>query len=113
MASLCGSQSGGDVFSDAGPETPDSSVKEESDSPEVGPRACLWQDCHEVFSGKGELVEHVNEVHMETKKGSDEYPCLWQVRGEGEGTILGREKESRLFYYEDQRRVIFLKTGKM
>ena len=87
VASL-NSGGGGDIYSDTCPETPDSSVKEEamdeenssSNSPaDVGPRTCLWQDCSEVFGCQWDLVEHVNEAHMETKKGSDDYPCMWQV----------------------------------
>ena len=42
---------------------------------------CLWADCgaQEFLSQRG-LVDHVNESHMEIKKGFDELPCLWKVR---------------------------------
>eukprot|EP00095_Tigriopus_kingsejongensis_P005837 snap_masked-scaffold425_size175135-processed-gene-0.17 protein:Tk05837 transcript:snap_masked-scaffold425_size175135-processed-gene-0.17-mRNA-1 annotation:"zinc finger protein glis3-like" len=67
--------------SPSGPETPDSSVKEEMldlNSPDTGRYVCLWMSCHEEFGSQKVLVDHVNDTHMETKKGCDELPCLWQ-----------------------------------
>ena len=67
--------------SDTCPETPDSSVKEDTDvnSPDSGNYVCLWQDCNEEFDNPKTFVDHVNEAHMETRKGCEEFPCLWKV----------------------------------
>jgi hypothetical protein len=67
--------------SDTCPETPDSSVKEETDvnSPDTGNYLCLWLDCNEEFDNPKTYVDHVNEAHMETRKGCEEFPCLWKV----------------------------------
>ena len=67
--------------SDTCPETPDSSVKEDTDvnSPDTGNYVCLWQDCNEEFDNPKTYVDHVNEAHMETRKGCEEFPCLWKV----------------------------------
>ena len=67
--------------SDTCPETPDSSVKEDTDvnSPDSGSYVCLWQDCNEEFDNPKTFVDHVNEAHMETRKGCEEFPCLWKV----------------------------------
>ena len=67
--------------SDTCPETPDSSVKEEIDvnSPDTGSYLCLWLDCNEEFDNPKTYVDHVNESHMETRKGCEEFPCLWKV----------------------------------
>merc|ERR1712228_1083183 len=66
--------------SDTCPETPDSSVKEDTDvnSPDSGNYICLWQDCNEEFDSPKTFVDHVNEAHMETRKGCEEFPCLWK-----------------------------------
>ena len=70
------------VSSDTCPETPDSSVKEESadtvNSPDTGSYICLWQDCAEEFVTQKTLVEHINENHMDNKKGCEEFPCMWK-----------------------------------
>ena len=67
--------------SDTCPETPDSSIKEETDvnSPDTGSYICLWLDCNEEFDNPKTYVDHVNEAHMETRKGCEEFPCLWKV----------------------------------
>ena len=45
---------------------------------------CLWADCDAPeFLSQRALVDHVNESHMEVKKGYDELPCLWKVRSDG------------------------------
>jgi hypothetical protein len=69
------------VSSDTCPETPDSSVKEEADvnSPDTGSYVCLWMECHEEFVTQKALVEHISDNHMESKKGCEEFPCLWKV----------------------------------
>ncbi|TRY75430.1 hypothetical protein TCAL_00706 [Tigriopus californicus] len=75
---LYGTPKGQDMSS-SGPETPDSSVKEEMlDSPDTGKYVCLWLSCHEEFGCQKALVDHVNDTHMETKKGCDELPCHWK-----------------------------------
>ena len=70
------------ISSDTCPETPDSSVKEEADvnSPDTGSYVCLWQDCLEEFPAQKALVDHITDSHMESKKGCEEFPCLWKVR---------------------------------
>ena len=67
--------------SDTCPETPDSSVKEEIDvnSPDTGSYVCLWLECNEEFDSPKAFVDHVNETHMDTRKGCEEFPCLWKV----------------------------------
>ena len=70
------------ISSDTCPETPDSSVKEEADvnSPDTGSYVCLWQDCLEEFPAQKALVDHITDSHMESKKGCEEFPCLWKVK---------------------------------
>ena len=70
------------VNSDTCPETPDSSVREDGDvnSPDTGSYICLWQDCHEEFTVQKNLVEHINDNHMNSQKGCEEFPCMWKVR---------------------------------
>jgi zinc finger protein GLIS1/3 len=55
-------------------------VKEETDvnSPDTGNYICLWLDCNEEFDNPKTYVDHVNEAHMETRKGCEEFPCLWK-----------------------------------
>ena len=63
-------------------------MKEEPDCAAAPPPPaswrCLWSDCDapEFLSQRG-LVDHVNESHMEVKKGYDELPCLWKVSESG------------------------------
>eukprot|EP00096_Caligus_rogercresseyi_P014067 TRINITY_DN6603_c0_g1_i1.p1 TRINITY_DN6603_c0_g1~~TRINITY_DN6603_c0_g1_i1.p1 ORF type:complete len:562 (-),score=173.43 TRINITY_DN6603_c0_g1_i1:720-2405(-) len=65
------------------PGSPDSTIKEELLEPlgngceDSGTYTCFWVDCGEEFENQGRLVDHVNGVHMETKKGCEELPCLW------------------------------------
>ena len=81
------------------PETPDSSsIKEEAyygdavspalagggggasvGETDTGSYTCMWADCKEEFYSQKTLVEHVNDSHMETRKGCEEFPCLWKV----------------------------------
>ena len=68
------------LSSDTWPETPDGSLKEEVDSPDTGAYICLWDLCHEEFETQKSFVDHLNDAHTETKKGCDEFPCLWKVR---------------------------------
>ena len=83
---LCGSIEAANSSS-RDPETPDSSVKEEpaaecAPTPPTASWTCLWADCGaQEFPSQRGLVDHVNESHMEIKKGFDELPCLWKVRG--------------------------------
>ena len=81
---------GSEATNSSHPETPDScSVKEEPDSglpsaPAQTSWRCLWADCDAPeFLSQRALVDHVNESHMEVKKGYDELPCLWKVRSDG------------------------------
>ena len=67
------------LSSDTCPETPDGSLKEEVDSPDTGAYICLWDCCNEEFESQKLFVDHLNEAHTETKKGCDEFPCLWKV----------------------------------
>ena len=81
---------GSEATNSSHPETPDScSVKEEPESglasaPAQTSWRCLWADCDAPeFLSQRALVDHVNESHMEVKKGYDELPCLWKVRSDG------------------------------
>ena len=81
---------GSEATNSSHPETPDScSVKEEPESglpsaPAQTSWRCLWADCDAPeFLSQRALVDHVNESHMEVKKGYDELPCLWKVRIDG------------------------------
>jgi hypothetical protein len=67
------------LSSDTCPETPDGSLKEEVDSPDNGAYICLWDLCHEEFETQKSFVDHLSDAHTETKKGCDEFPCLWKV----------------------------------
>ena len=68
------------LSSDTCPETPDGSLKEEVDSPDTGSYVCLWDNCNEEFETQKLFVDHLNDAHTETKKGCDEFPCMWKVR---------------------------------
>ena len=81
---------GSEATNSSHPETPDScSVKEEPESglasaPAQTSWRCLWADCDAPeFLSQRALVDHVNESHMEVKKGYDELPCLWKVSSDG------------------------------
>ncbi|XP_040567294.1 uncharacterized protein [Lepeophtheirus salmonis] len=65
------------------PGSPDSTIKEELLEPiasqeDSGVYTCYWIDCGEEFENQERLVDHVNGIHMETKKGCEELPCLWK-----------------------------------
>ena len=47
---------------------------------DTGSYVCLWADCNEEFYSQKTLVDHVNDSHMDTRKGCEEFPCLWKVR---------------------------------
>jgi len=49
------------------------------DSPDSCAYTCLWDFCHEEFDNQKSFVEHLSEIHTETKKGCEEFPCLWKV----------------------------------
>ena len=71
------------LSSDTCPETPDGSLKEEVDCPDTGTYLCLWDCCNQEFESQKLFVDHLNEAHTETKKGCDEFPCLWKVKNKG------------------------------
>ena len=62
------------------PETPEDSLK--GGSPDTGAYTCLWDSCLEEFESQKLFVEHLNEAHTDTRKGCDEFPCLWKVMSE-------------------------------
>lgn len=37
---------------------------------------CKWRDCFRVFDDQSSLVEHIEKVHVEVKKGED-FSCFW------------------------------------
>lgn len=52
-------------------------VEDENDGEEDRePKECKWQNCNKIFSGKMELVAHIEKTHVVCKKG-DEFTCYW------------------------------------
>lgn len=49
-------------------------IKEEPSAGDV--LQCLWKDCYIEFSNQGQLVEHIEKRHVETRKG-EEFSCHW------------------------------------
>lgn len=37
---------------------------------------CKWQDCFIVFENQSALVDHIEKIHVEVKKGED-FSCFW------------------------------------
>jgi len=69
------------LLSDCGPDTPDSSIKEEASeeaSEGTGVLACRWRSCGREFTEKRYLVDHVTSCHIEQRKGCDDFPCYWE-----------------------------------
>ena len=92
------------LSTDTCPETPDSSVKEDPgdvNSPDTGSYACLWSDCNDEFYSQKNLVEHVNDTHMETRKGCEEFPCLWKVRKKPPCYWVPSKKSFFVFVFQD------------
>jgi len=70
------------LLSDCGPDTPDSSIKEEPSeeaSEGTGVLACKWRNCGREFTEKKYLVDHVTSSHIEQRKGCDDFPCFWEA----------------------------------
>ena len=65
--------------SEAGRDTPDSSIKEEpsEDLSEAGAAVCRWRSCGKEFLDREALVEHIKTSHEEFRKGCEEFPCYW------------------------------------
>ena len=65
--------------SEAGRDTPDSSIKEEpsEDLSEAGAAVCRWRSCGKEFPDRDALVEHIKSSHEEFRKGCEEFPCHW------------------------------------
>lgn len=47
------------------------------DEDPIDPHICLWEGCGLNFDDLDELVQHIENVHIEKGK-ADEYICLWQ-----------------------------------
>lgn len=37
---------------------------------------CKWRDCFRIFDNQASLVDHIEKVHVEVKKGED-FSCFW------------------------------------
>lgn len=40
---------------------------------------CKWADCNMEFNDMEFLVAHINNCHIQARRGSEEYPCFWKV----------------------------------
>ena len=67
--------------SEAGWDTPDSSIKEEpsEDLSETEAAVCRWRSCGKEFPDRDALVEHIKSSHEEFRKGCEELPCHLDV----------------------------------
>jgi len=72
----------GGLSEEGAPDTPDSSLKEEpcEEASEGcgGVLACLWRNCGREFIEKKYLVDHVTGMHIEHRKGCEDFPCFWE-----------------------------------
>lgn len=52
------------------------------DEEPVDPHVCLWEGCGETFNDLNDLVQHLENAHIEKGK-AEEYICLWRscIRG--------------------------------
>ena len=73
------------VLSEGGRDTPDSSIKEEpsEEASEGGVLVCRWKNCGREFLEQTNLVSHILESHVDQKKGCEDFPCMWEVSGDG------------------------------
>ena len=73
------------VLSEGGRDTPDSSIKEEpsEEASEGGVLVCRWKNCGREFLEQINLVSHILESHVDQKKGCEDFPCMWEVSGDG------------------------------
>merc|ERR1719232_2354555 len=39
---------------------------------------CKWADCNMEFNDMEFLVAHINNCHIQARRGSGEYPCFWK-----------------------------------
>ncbi|GMK56492.1 hypothetical protein CspeluHIS016_0303320 [Cutaneotrichosporon spelunceum] len=66
-------------------------------SPSLSPlnteHLCLWHDCsvREPFASSGELMAHLEEVHV--GRGANEYRCRWAGCGNGEGRVFATRQK--------------------
>ena len=49
-------------------------VKEEI----MGPRVCMWNGCRQEFMDLDEIVQHIENTHIEKGK-MDDFTCMWQM----------------------------------
>ena len=40
---------------------------------------CRWTDCMMEFNDMDLLLTHINNCHIQARRGSEEYPCFWKV----------------------------------
>ncbi|KAJ8726782.1 hypothetical protein PYW08_015179 [Mythimna loreyi] len=58
---------------------------------------CLWENCKREFDGDPGLLEHIQNAHVETQAGKENYVCLWEqckVRGKPSCSRLWLERHT-------------------
>ncbi|KAJ0179152.1 hypothetical protein K1T71_004864 [Dendrolimus kikuchii] len=58
---------------------------------------CLWENCKKEFESDSDLLEHLQNVHVETQAGRENYVCLWEqckVRGKPSCSRLWLERHA-------------------
>ena len=54
-------------------------IDDEYTGDDAGAAKCKWGECTEEFSDMKQLVDHINNVHIQVRRGTEEYPCFWKV----------------------------------
>ncbi|XP_037870818.1 uncharacterized protein LOC119629350 isoform X3 [Bombyx mori] len=58
---------------------------------------CLWEDCKKEFENDPDLLDHIQNAHVETQAGRENYVCLWsqcKVRGKPSCSRLWLERHA-------------------
>jgi len=53
-------------------------IDDEYTGDDAGSAKCKWGECSEEFSDMKQLVDHINNVHIQVRRGTEEYPCFWK-----------------------------------
>ena len=56
----------------------DVETDEESGGAVAGVTRCGWYNCGEECGDLEQLVNHITSHHIQTRRGSEEFPCLWE-----------------------------------
>ncbi|KAK2152075.1 hypothetical protein LSH36_340g02038 [Paralvinella palmiformis] len=56
---------------------PEKCEKEDDNSNDSSKFICKWIDCNQIFPDRSEMVQHIEKVHIDQRRGED-FTCYWQ-----------------------------------